>query len=46
MQTAGLAVVFRAEAENDGKEGGSRKKKSVLWNFDLLGDLCTEQVVS
>lgn len=45
MQTAGLAVVIRAE--DGGKEGGTgEKKKSVLWNFDLSGDLCTGQVVS
>lgn len=47
MQTAGPAVVLRAEAEDGGKEGGTGKiKKSVLWNFDLSGDLCTGQVVS
>lgn len=45
MQTAVLAVVLRPEAERGGKEGGTGKKK-VLWNFDLSGDLCTEQVVS
>lgn len=27
MQTAGLAVVLRAEAEDGGKEGGTGKKK-------------------
>lgn len=48
MQTAGLAVVLRAEAEDGGKEGGTgkKKKKACCGILTCQGDLCTEQVVS